>query len=95
MTNPTVTNVDGTNTGPNVVTSPVAYLGGGGPYVIGSYASATVAFYGATPVAQRAYASSVHATAALASSAAFGASQAAILTEVMNTLIGLGVWATA
>ncbi len=55
----------------------------------------TAGFYGKTPVAQRTYASSVHATAALASSLAFGAAQAAIVVELMNTNIALGIWATA
>lgn len=54
-----------------------------------------VAFYGGTPVAQRAYSSAVHATSAQASSTDFGATQLATLNEIMNTLIGLGVWATA
>jgi hypothetical protein len=54
-----------------------------------------VAFYGATPAAQRAYSSAVHATSALATSSDFGATQLAALQEVQNTLIGLGIWATA
>lgn len=78
----------------NTATADV-YVGGGSPFRIGTSASKTVSFYGATPVAQRGYTSAVHATAACASSAAFGATQAAILVEVMSTLIGLGVWATA
>lgn len=54
-----------------------------------------VAFYGGTPVAQRAYSSAVHATSALASSTDFGATQLAAVQEIQNTLIGLGIWATA
>jgi hypothetical protein len=54
-----------------------------------------VGFYGATPVAQRTYSSAVHATSALATSASFGATQLAAVQEIQNTLIGLGVWATA
>ena len=54
-----------------------------------------VAFYGGTPVAQRAYSSAVHATSALATSTDFGATQLAALQEIQNTLIGLGIWATA
>lgn len=46
--------------------------------------------YGTTPAAQRA--SSVQATSALASSTDFGAAQTAIMLEVMNTLIAMGVW---
>lgn len=63
--------------------------------IIGASATDKVAFYGAVPVVQRPYSSAVHATAALASSASFGATQTAVLHEVMRTLIGLGVWATA
>lgn len=58
-------------------------------------ASDPVAFYGATPVAQRTYSSAVHATSALATSTDFGATQLAALQEVQNTLIALGIWATA
>lgn len=59
-------------------------------------ASATgkVGFYGKVPVVQRAYSSAVHATSAASVSASFGATQLAILQEIQNTLIGLGVWAT-
>lgn len=63
---------------------------------IGRSSSELVGFYGyATPVAQRGYSSAVHATSAASSSSDFGATQLAILQEVMNTLIGLGIWATA
>lgn len=60
----------------------------------GGAASDKVAFYGAVPVIQRAYSSAVHATSAASVSASFGATQLAILQEIQNTLIGLGVWAT-
>lgn len=63
--------------------------------LIGGASSDKVAFYGGTPVAQRAYSSAVHATSAQASSTDFGATQLATLQEIQNTLIGLGVWATA
>jgi hypothetical protein len=62
---------------------------------IGQSASEKVAFYGGVPVAQRAYSSAVHATSALATSASFGATQLAALQEIQNTLIAIGVWATA
>lgn len=62
---------------------------------IGKSASEKVGFYGAVPVAQRAYSSAVHATAALASSTDFGATQLAAVQEIQKTLIALGVWATA
>ena len=62
---------------------------------LGKGASEKVAFYGAVPVIQRAYSSAVHATSALATSSSFGATQLAALQEIQNTLIGLGIWATA
>lgn len=62
---------------------------------IGSGAAEKVAFYGAVPVAQRAYSSAVHATSALATSSAFGATQLAALQELQNTMVALGIWATA
>ena len=54
-----------------------------------------IGFYGKVPVAQRAYSSAVHATAGVATSASFGATQLAALQEIQLTLIGLGVWATS
>ena len=62
---------------------------------VGKSATEKIAFYGAAPVAQRAYSSAVHATSAQAVSASFGATQLATLQEIMKTLIGLGVWATS
>ena len=62
---------------------------------VGKSASEKIAFYGAVPVIQRPYSSAVHATSAASSSTDFGATQLAILQEIMDTLIGLGVWATA
>ena len=61
----------------------------------GGSASDKIATYGSTPVIQRAYSSAVHATAGLATSASFGATQLAALQEIQSTLIGLGIWATA
>ena len=60
-------------------------------------ASATgkIGFYGKVPVVQRPYSSAVHASSAASVSSSFGATQLAILQEIMDTLIGLGVWATA
>lgn len=54
-----------------------------------------VGFYGVTPVSQRTYTAAVHATSAQAVSASFGATQLATLQEIQNTLIAIGVWATA
>jgi hypothetical protein len=62
---------------------------------LGISASDKVAFYGVTPVVQRAYSSAVHATSALATSSDFGATQLAALQEVQKALIGLGIYATA
>ena len=57
----------------------------------------TIGVYGKVPVAQRAYSSAVHATSALVTSAGslFVDSHLAAIQEIQNTLIGLGVWATA
>ena len=63
--------------------------------IICSTSSDKVGFWGKVPVAQRAYVASVHNTSALASSTDFAAGQTAILAEVMNTLIGLGIYASA
>jgi len=68
--------------------------GGDNGAIICSATSHKIGFYGKAPVAQRPYSSAVHATSALATSTAFGATQLAALQEVQNTLIGLGVWAT-
>ncbi len=57
-------------------------------------AAGLVGFYGIQPVVIRPYTSSVHATAALLSSADFAVTQLAILNEVQKTLVALGVWAT-
>jgi hypothetical protein len=51
-------------------------------------------FYGKTPVVQRPYSAAVHATSAQATSSAFGATQLATLNELINTMVGLGIYAT-
>jgi hypothetical protein len=63
--------------------------------ILCSTSSDKIGFWGKAPVAQRAYVASVHNTTALVSSASFAAGQTAILAEVMNTLIGLGIYASA
>jgi hypothetical protein len=65
--------------------------------IIGSSATKKIGFYGKVPVVQRAYSSAVHATSALVTSAGslFVASHLAAISEIQNTLIGLGVWATS
>lgn len=62
---------------------------------LGDAASDKLGFYGKVPVIQRAYSSAVHATSGMASSASFGPVQLAIVVEIANTLVGLGIWATA
>lgn len=64
---------------------------------IGGAASDKIGFYGKVPVVQRPYSSAVHATSGLVTSAGslFVASHLAAIQEIQNTLIGLGVWATA
>jgi len=66
-----------------------------GSVALGNAAADTIGAYGATPVAQRGYSSALHATSGISSSADFGATQLAWAQEVQNTLIGLGIWATA
>ena len=53
----------------------------------------TVGFYGATPVVQRATATT-HTTTNVVTSASFGTLQVAQVQEIMNTLIAIGIWAS-
>ena len=69
----------------------VTYNAPGGAQ-IGSSASEKIGFYGATPVVQRATAST-HTTTAVVTSASYGTLQVAQMQEVMNTLAALGLWA--
>ncbi len=69
----------------------VTYNAPGGAQ-IGQSATEKVGFYGATPVVQRATAST-HTTTAVVTSASYGTLQVAQMQEVMNTLIALGIWA--
>lgn len=73
----------------------VEYLGtnGSGGMVVGLGTSDLVGFYGATPVVQRATATT-HTTTNVVTSASYGTLQVAQLQEVMNTLAGLGLWAS-
>lgn len=68
---------------------PVNQLSDKGPdgNCFGQAAADKIAFYGTTPVTQRA--SSVQAT--VASSGSFGATQAALLNEIRDTLVALGL----
>lgn len=55
----------------------------------------TVGFYGKAPVSQRPYSSAVHNTGGITTSSSFGATQLAAVREIQETLIALGIWATA
>lgn len=59
---------------------------------LGQSATDKIAFYGATPVVQRAGA--VQATSLLSASSyvTVGSNTAAIVLEIANTLIALGIW---
>lgn len=58
--------------------------------VLGRSTSNKISFYGVTPIAQRASSSQV--TTNIAVSASFGATQLAVIQEIMNTLTALGLW---
>jgi hypothetical protein len=60
---------------------------------IGGASTDKVGFYGATPVVQRATATT-HTTTNVVTSASYGTLQVAQMQEVMNTLAGLGLWAS-
>ena len=58
--------------------------------VLGRAITTKIGFYGTTPIAQRA--SSNQATSNIAVSASFGVSQLAVIQEIMNTMIALGLY---
>jgi hypothetical protein len=60
---------------------------------IGKSATEKIGFYGATPVVQRATATT-HTTTNVVTSASYGTLQVAQMQEVMNTLAALGLWAS-
>lgn len=60
---------------------------------LGQAAADKIGFYGATPVVQRATATT-HTTTNVVTSASYGTLQVAQMQEVMNTLAGLGLWAS-
>jgi hypothetical protein len=60
---------------------------------IGDAATDKIGFYGAVPVVQRATATT-HTTTNVVTSASFGTLQVAQVQEIMNTLAGLGLWAS-
>ena len=63
----------------------------------GGAATSKLGFYGKVPVVQRTFVSSLHNTSAMVTSAGslFQATHVAQIQEIQNTLIGLGIWATA
>lgn len=61
-----------------------------GASTIGGATSTSVGFYGGTGATQRSSSNQTSSNAAV--SASFGASQLAILQEIMNTLTGAGLW---
>jgi hypothetical protein len=67
--------------------------GNEGGSVFGKDASTKIGFYGATPVVQRATATT-HTTTNVVTSASYGTLQVAQMQEVMNTLAALGLWAS-
>ena len=60
----------------------------------GLTASDKIGFYGQVPIVQRTFSSAVHRTTGYVTSASVGATQAAVVNEIQNTLIALGIWAT-
>lgn len=70
----------------------VTYNGPAGAQ-IGAAETDKIGFYGATPVVQRATATT-HTTTNVVTSASYGTLQVAQMQEVMNTLAGLGLWAS-
>lgn len=61
--------------------------------LVGASASEKIGFYGATPIIQRATATT-HTTTNVVTSASYGTLQVAQMQEVMNTLASLGLWAS-
>lgn len=60
--------------------------------LVGLSASDTIAFYGATPVSQRANSIQGASVVSVSSNITIAASLTAWIVEVTNTLIGLGLW---
>lgn len=57
---------------------------------LGQSTSDLISLYGVTPASQRA--SSNQITTNIAVSASFGATQLAVIQEIMNTLTAVGIW---
>ena len=58
-------------------------------------ATATLGFYGVTPVVQRPYSSVVHLSSDLTSSSTFSTAHLNAVNEIQKTFVALGWWATA
>lgn len=59
---------------------------------LGQSAADLIAFYGTTPVSQRASAAQATSTLSTASSTAIDTLTKAAIIEIMNTLTALGLW---
>lgn len=60
--------------------------------VLGQSSADLIAFYGTTPVSQRASAAQATSTLSTASSTAIDTLTKAAIIEIMNTLAALGLW---
>lgn len=80
------TDIPTTITAPRTHTAPVTFSSDI------AHTSGKVGFYGVSPTAQRAT-TSIQKTTNLATSTAFGATQLAVVQEIMNTLAAVGLWA--
>ena len=72
----------------------VYYVGDNGPdgASLGTAASEKIAFYGTTPITQRAGAAQATSLVATASSADVTTELKAAVIEIMNTLATIGIW---
>jgi hypothetical protein len=72
----------------------VEYLGTGNDdgVILGRSATDKVAMYGVTPVVQRASSNQATSFLSLSTNVTVPANLTAIVLEIANTLIGLGVW---
>ena len=61
----------------------------------GGSASDKIGFYGKVPIVQRPYSSAVHLSSEIASSTTFSTAHLAVVNEIQQTLVALGIWATA
>ena len=73
---------------------PVEFLGAGSldGTNLGRSATDKVALYGATPVVQRASSNQATSFLSLSTNVTVPANLTAIVLEIANTLVGLGVW---